>query len=102
MGCYKEMKGVTWPEDFPKIDGERLTAEVNKLFRPYLFFHNERDGRRIWSSCCSRRGFKDLSPIMNDSDMYLLYGEHNNEALCPWCGRRVTLKNTSRLGKRKI
>lgn len=101
MGWYGVLSRKDTPEDFPDIDAERLTDEVNKLFKPYLFFKNQKNGRQLWSSCCNKSGFKELGPVMDSRDMYLLYGEHNDEAVCPWCGRTVQLKNASRLGQRK-
>lgn len=101
MGWYGVLSRKGTPEDFPDIDAERLTDEVNKLFKPYLFFKNQKNGRQLWSSCCNKSGFKELGPVMDNTDMVLLYGEHNDEAVCPWCGRTVQLKNASRLGQRK-
>lgn len=90
--------------EFPNIDAEGCTRETNKLFKPYLFYHWPRGRREVelWSSCCLRHGTMDNPPrTITYKEMTVLYGKHNEEAVCPWCGRSVTLKETGRLGKRK-
>lgn len=91
-------------KDFPDIDAEACTRETNRLFTPYLFFHWKR-GRReleLWSSCCRRNGTMPNPPrTVTTVESMILFGKHNEEAVCPWCGRTVTLKETGRLGKRK-
>ena len=90
--------------EFPDIDAAACTREVNKLFRPYLFYHWSRGHKEmeLWSSCCNRRGTMTNPPrTVTTTEMMILYGTHNSEAVCPWCGRPVTLKETGRLGKRK-
>lgn len=89
---------------FPDIDAEACTREANKLFTPYLFYHWPRSHKEIelWSSCCNRHGTMPNPPrTVTTKEMMILYGTHNSEAVCPWCGRTVTMKETGRLGKRK-
>lgn len=88
--------------DFPEIDAAALTKQVNELFTPYLFFHLERDKISFWSSCCGEHSSLNKLPrTMGPVERSIIYGKHNSEATCPCCGRRVTMKNVSRLGKRK-
>lgn len=99
---YDEIKYSVAPEDFPDIDSEMLTRKVNELFRPYLFFHKERTGREFWCSACGEHwhtGYNE--PVTTNQHMYAMWGEHNDEAVCPACGKSVTMKNTAKLGKRK-
>ena len=87
---------------FPPLDAEKCTAEANALFKPYLFFHRGRDTIELWSSCCNKHEVMERIPRVIDSvTSRIVYGEHNYEAICPFCGRAVTLKNTAHLGKRK-
>lgn len=87
---------------FPPLDAKKCTAEANALFKPYLFFHRDRDTIELWSSCCNKHEVMERIPRVIDSvTSRIVYGEHNYEAICPFCGRAVTLKNTAHLGKRK-
>lgn len=89
-------------DDFPKIDAAALTKQVNDLFTPYLFFHLERDKISFWSSCCGEHSSLDKLPrTIGPVERSIIFGKHNDEATCPCCGKRVTMKNVSRLGKRK-
>lgn len=95
---YDEIKYSVAPEDFPDIDSEMLTRKVNELFRPYLFFHKERTGREFWCSACGEHwhtGYNE--PVTTNQHMYAMWGEHNDEAVCPACGKSVTMKNTAKL-----
>lgn len=87
---------------FPKLDVKKCTAEANGLFTPYLFFRGVSTGRHFWSSCCGKEAeFPYVKRTMTKNDCYILWGKHNETANCPFCGREVTLKNVSKLGKRK-
>ena len=89
---------------FPDINADLRTKEANKLFTPYLFFHWPRGHKEVelWSSCCNRNGTMPNPPrTVTTTEMNILYGHHNDKAVCPYCGRTVTLKETGRLGKRK-
>ena len=90
-------------DEFPKIDASAMTELVNDLFTPYLFFHRERtDTISLWSSCCNRRGRMDKVPrTIGKTERAIIFGKHDDTATCPFCGKTVTLKNVSRLGKRK-
>lgn len=87
---------------FPSLDAEKCTAEANALFKPYLFFHRDKESIELWSSCCNNHKVMERIPRVIDSvTSRIVYGEHNCEAICPFCGHTVTLKNTAHLGKRK-
>lgn len=91
-------------EAFPDIDAEKGTADTNSLFVPYLFFHWTKGHAavKLWSSCCMKHGTMENPPrIVTTTEMMILYGKHNDKAVCPWCGRSVTMKETARLGKKK-
>lgn len=89
-------------DGFPKIDAAALTEQVNELFRPYLFFHREKKTISLWSSCCRRHGSMDKLPrTIGPTEAAIVFGKHDDKATCPYCGREVTLKNVSRLGKKK-
>lgn len=90
-------------DNFPKINVAVLTEQVNELFTPYLFFHRERkDTISLWSSCCRCHGSMDKLPrTVGPAEAAIVFGKHDEKAVCPYCGRTVTLKNVSRLGKKK-
>ena len=89
-------------DEFPLIDAAALTEKVNELFTPYLFFKRKRDSIELWSSCCRKSGSMDKIPrTMGPVEAAIIFGKHGDKATCPYCGKSVTLKNVSRLGKRK-
>lgn len=105
---YKKMEEKTPAskllDSFPDIDAEACTREVNNLFTPYLFFHWGKGHAKIelWSSCCNQHGTMDNPPrTVTIAEQMILDGKHNGKAVCPWCGREVTLKETGRLGQKK-
>lgn len=90
-------------DQFPAIDTADLTKQINELFTPYLFYHRERNGTiSLWSSCCCQHGSMNNPPrTVGPREAMVIFGNHNDKAVCPYCGRSVTLKNVSRLGKKK-
>ena len=105
-GCYEVLEKAeaqTIFDQFPKIDVDQVTEQVNQFFKPYLFFQRRRDGTiSLWSSCCRRHGSMDMLPrTIGPVEDRIIHGKHNEKAVCPYCGQDVTLKNVSMLGKRK-
>ena len=90
-------------DTFPDINAATMTEQVNELFTPYLFFHRERNATiSLWSSCCCQHGSMDKLPrTIGATEAAIVFGKHDDKAVCPYCGRSVTLKNVSRLGKKK-
>lgn len=105
MGYYKDIEDVERAlDDFPPIDVRKCVEETNKLFKPYVFMEKKRRSfyAEIWTSCCMEHRMEDRYPRLIDSrNAFLLYGEHNDEILCPYCGREARLKMTGKLGRRK-
>lgn len=102
MGEYRKITDAPAVESFPRINAKKYEKEINKLFKPYLFFHSEKDGRTFECSYCMKkfhRGY--IQRTMKQNDMWLMDAQHNDEADCPYCGCRATMKNVSRLGKKK-
>lgn len=85
---------------FPKINARKLEWEINALFKSYLFFRDQKGTREIQASCCGKTVTLPRR-TMSQSDMQAFYGRHNEEAICPLCGKAGTLKNICRLGKKK-
>ena len=87
---------------FPELDIAAVEAAVNEHFEPYIFFRNHKDGRTLYTSCC---GLQTEWPydrrIETPADRSISWGEHNHEAICPFCGKSVKLKNLSKVGKMK-
>lgn len=92
-----------WPdtiEDFPPLgDTEKIEAEINTWFKPYIFYRRKSRGKyiEVWTSCCHRHeGRAALQRTMSAADAALLYMRHNDYIPCPFCGRKATVKS---LGK---
>lgn len=104
MGEYRTLSEAETEklyEGFPDIDAEKYTEEANSLFTPYLFFHKGRENIELWSGCCMRHEHIDYIPqLITDVEMSILDGRHNGMSICPFCGKRVQLKDTRYLGKK--
>lgn len=104
MSGYEKISSDFPPrlEDFPRIeDTEAVTAEVNRLFTPYVFFENHKNSIEISCSCCRQHGFIDRPPrTVTTVEYELLYNKHNEHVTCPYCGVRAIYKNARKLGKR--
>lgn len=85
---------------FPAINAKRVEQQINDLFRAYLFFRDEKGTRHIQASCCGK-SFDMPFRTMRSQDFDAFYGKHNDEAVCPKCGRAVRLKQIARLGKKQ-
>lgn len=104
MGYYENIRKTSQKEldDFPPLDVEKCTEETNQLFKPYVFMQKHKWEIEIWTSCCMEHRMEDRYPrIPNERNEFLLYGSHNDEILCPYCGRQATLKEVCKLGKKK-
>ncbi len=89
-------------DQFPGIDAAAMTERVNELFTPYLFFRKGRERIELWSSCCREHGAMDRLPrTIGMIEAGIIWGKHDDKTICPYCGRMVTLKNVSKLGKKK-
>ena len=104
MGYYKNIRETSQKEldDFPPIDVEKCTEETNRLFKPYVFMKKQNWEMEIWTSCCMQHRMEDRYPrTVDERNAFLLYGSHNDEISCPYCGRQATLKEVCKLGKKK-
>ena len=86
---------------FPGLTQKELD-QANDRFQHYIFFKNEKEGRRVWTSCCHKAGVplwceRTLTPEHRD----LMWAKHNFKIRCPWCGREVTAKCIGKIGKAK-
>ena len=86
---------------FPVLTQEQLDA-CNDLFPAYLFLSKLEDGVHLYTSCCHVHDYAI-------SEQRTLPGEvavcvdlrHNEETVCPFCGKSVKAKWLSKAGKRK-
>lgn len=82
-------------EEFPDIDIETTLRDVNALFKPYIFVQKAKKGIRLWTSCCNREEQWETFPkLATPAHISVWYGAHNYAAICPFCGRSVTVKET--------
>lgn len=91
-------------EDFPAIDAAEVTRQVNRLFTPYLFIRHDRKAHmtEVQCSVCGGSGsLPDVMRTITNADAEIIWGRHNDEACCPYCGERMRLKEIGRLGQRK-
>lgn len=91
-------------EDFPTIDAAGVTRQVNRLFTPYLFIRHDRKAHvtEVQCSVCGGSGsLPDVMRTITNADAEIIWGRHNDEACCPYCGERMRLKEIGRLGQRK-
>lgn len=91
-------------EDFPTIDAAEVTRQVNRLFTPYLFIRHDRKAHmtEVQCSVCGGSGsLPDVMRTITNADAEIIWGRHNDEACCPYCGERMRLKEIGRLGQRK-
>ena len=87
--------------DFPPLDVARCEEQANSLFKPYLFFKRGKEDIELQCSRCRRAGRMDYLPrTITMAEQCILDGHHNDKALCPWCGKEVTLKEMRYLGRR--
>lgn len=78
------------------------TDEMNMLFTPYLFFcdHRDKDCRECWCSSCGEHFYYDFSQRLETPEHYnFIRKNHNEQTICPRCGRTVTAKNIHRAKK---
>ena len=104
MGYYKIIRETSQKEleAFPPLDVEKCTEETNRLFKPYVFMKKQNWYMEIWTSCCMQHRMEDRYPrTVDERNAFLLYGSHNDEIRCPYCGRPATLKEVCRLGRKK-
>lgn len=89
-------------EDFPAIDAAEITRQVNRIFTPYLFIRHDRKAHMTEVQCSVCGGSGSLPDVIRTiADAEIIWGRHNDEACCPYCGERMRLKEIGRLGQRK-
>lgn len=89
-------------EDFPHIDAERFTRQINNMYPAYVFFRKGKKELEIWTSCCGRHVEEAwIKKTMTPGDRELRQAKHNEHGNCPFCRWPVQYKETGRLGKRK-
>lgn len=89
-------------DQWPVVTREDI-RQMNDLFPHYLFFRPDKTGVSFWTSCCGQTERleylrKTESPWENS---LLTDLKHNGPAVCPWCGRTVTMKDLRKAGRRK-
>lgn len=88
-------------DGFPTLSAEEL-EEVNNLFTHYVFFESTKGGRKIYTSCCHKKGeIQFLQETMLPEHTEFFYAAHNEIVRCPYCGKEAVLKNVGRCGKMK-
>lgn len=78
---------------FPKFTQEDVDG-CNDLFRRYMIYQTEKEGRRVWTSCCHHDG--ELLPSRERTETperaEAKYAKHNDFISCPFCGKTVQVK----------
>lgn len=96
MSVLKTKKGIF--NNIPEIT-EDDEKEINRIFEPYLFFkdHRKEGTRECWCSSCNEHFYSDFIQRTETPEHYdFIRAKHNDDVVCPKCGRRVTAKETYR------
>lgn len=76
---------------------QHVYDEIDKGFRKYLFFETIKRGHRRYTCTACHKSFDEgelvLKDLMSAEDFALFHAHHNDEAECPLCGARATVKN---------
>lgn len=88
----------SWP-----VVSERDITALNDLFPHYIFFRSRKDATEFHASCCGRR---ETIPHLQRTEFpwensLLAACRHDQPYTCPWCGRKATMKDLGKAGKRK-
>ena len=71
--------------------------QIDKGFHKYLFFETVKRGHRRYTCTACHESFDEgelvLKDLMSAEDFALFHAVHNDEAECPLCGARATVKN---------
>ena len=71
--------------------------QIDKGFHEYLFFETVKRGHRRYTCTACHKTFDEgelvLKDLMGAEDFALFHAKHNDEAECPLCGARATVKN---------
>lgn len=89
-------------DSWPVVSKSDIEA-LNDLFPHYIFFRSKKDATEFYTTCCGRReAIHHLRRTEFPWENSLLDAcRHDQPYDCPWCGRKATMKNLSRAGKRK-
>lgn len=83
-------------EGMPEIPAH-VWEEIDKGFHKYLFFETVKRGHRRYTCTACHKTFDEgelvLKDLMSAEDFALFHAKHNDEAECPLCGARATVKN---------
>ena len=91
---------------WPTVTEEDL-VRMNDLFQHYLFFRRVNTLGLVTidlrASCCGHRETRPVLPRTETPEHrdLLDHLRHKEVWTCPWCGRKVTVINLSKAGKRK-
>lgn len=93
-------------DSWPTVTAQDLEA-MNGLFSHYLFFSRAGDlmglsGINLWASCCGHKEARPYLTRTQDQEHWTLMDlRHKARLTCPWCGRKVTAIDLSRVKGRK-
>ncbi len=90
-------------DNWPVVSADDIEL-MNDEFPHYIFFRRRKDGRvEYHTSCCGRtEGIELVRRTELPWENALLDASYHNQLhTCPWCGRKVTMKDLSKAGKRK-
>ncbi|HIT31660.1 MAG TPA: hypothetical protein IAC25_02335 [Candidatus Enterenecus stercoripullorum] len=90
-------------DNWPVVTADDIEM-MNDEFPHYIFFHRRKDGRvEYHTSCCGKT--EVIEPVRRTElpwgNALLDASYHNQLHTCPWCSRKVTMKDLSKAGKRK-
>ena len=83
-----------------------IYEKIDEGFHKYLFFETVKRGHRRYTCTACHKTFEEgelvLRDLMSSEDFALFHAHHNDEAECPLCGARATVKNVKVCDVRKL
>ena len=77
---------------------EKELKQINKVFEPYIFYRNLKDGtKECFCSACNKHYVVSLGRSYSVREVEFLSKKHNENACCPKCLESATMKNIGKI-----
>lgn len=98
---YLTAEQATILDGFPVLSADDLNT-ANNMFTHYVFYERNKTGWTISTSCChqTERDYPFLQRTEAPSHYEFIQSNHNDTVVCPYCGKRATLKCIGRIKNR--
>ena len=76
---------------------EKELKQINKVFEPFIFYRNLKDGtKECFCTSCNEHFIFDIGRVYTSDDLDFFNSKHNEVRRCPKCGRLCTIKSIGR------